>query len=313
MLNSSSIAELFCSGFSPEAATRAVKIVALTDIGHRLAQKIQALIPAATVWFKPKPFSDHLQQAFTNGDCLILICASGIAVRTLAPVIQDKKNDPPVLVVDELGRYVVPLLSGHEGGANHLANELARALSAQPVITSACTYTDPVYTVGMGCERHCSLEELSTLLQQCLSEVGLNINQISYLSSHRIKQDEVGLIALAEQYQRLFVTFDSDQLAVVEPLLSTRSQYVFDTVGVYGVAESGALLAASLAAASSSVVSGVAHHSTDDQKSDPLINPSLMPVEIRNQTSKYPPELVLNKVKSQRATCAVARAYRGTL
>ena len=64
---------------------------------------------------------------FAWADALVFVGAAGIAVRSIAPHVRDKRTDPAVLCVDELGRFVIPLLSGHIGGANALAEELAQA------------------------------------------------------------------------------------------------------------------------------------------------------------------------------------------
>lgn len=74
---------------------------------------------------------------FEEADALIFIGACGIAVRSIAPYIVSKKQDPAVLVLDECGKFVISLLSGHLGGANELTQTVAEILGAQPVVTTA--------------------------------------------------------------------------------------------------------------------------------------------------------------------------------
>ena len=74
---------------------------------------------------------------FTDADGLIYIGAAAIAVRAIAPHLKSKTTDPAVLCVDELGRFVIPLLSGHIGGANSLARQIGALLGATAVITTA--------------------------------------------------------------------------------------------------------------------------------------------------------------------------------
>ena len=83
------------------------------------------------------PLTQWAGRYFHEASALVFVGASGIAVRAIAPHVASKLHDPAVIVIDETGRYVVPLLSGHVGGANELARKIAGVLGAQPVITTA--------------------------------------------------------------------------------------------------------------------------------------------------------------------------------
>jgi len=78
----------------------------------------------------------HLRALYMSGRPIVGVCAAGILIRLLAPVLEDKRNEPPVLALAEDGSAVVPLLGGHQG-ANELAERLAAALGVAPAITTA--------------------------------------------------------------------------------------------------------------------------------------------------------------------------------
>ncbi|MFZ5641166.1 MAG: cobalt-precorrin 5A hydrolase [Bacillota bacterium] len=84
-----------------------------------------------------KPLKELMEEIFPEYDAIICIMALGIVVRLIGPHLQDKRTDPAVLALDEGGKYVISVLSGHWGGANALAEELAAGLRAVPVITTA--------------------------------------------------------------------------------------------------------------------------------------------------------------------------------
>ncbi|MDO5037123.1 MAG: cobalt-precorrin 5A hydrolase [Tissierellia bacterium] len=116
-----------------------LSILAFSQRGLALAKKIQATYPGA-IYHKDLGTgikSGDFKALWEASDQIIFIGATGIAVRYIAPHVQRKDRDPAVLVVDDGGRYVISLLSGHLGGANQAAQDLARTLEAQAIITTA--------------------------------------------------------------------------------------------------------------------------------------------------------------------------------
>ncbi|MBO5525095.1 MAG: cobalamin biosynthesis protein [Roseburia sp.] len=89
------------------------------------------------VCFVEEPLKEWTGKQFSESGALIFVGACGIAVRSIAPHLQDKLKDIPVLVADEGGDFVIPILSGHYGGGNELAVFVAEQIGAVPVITTA--------------------------------------------------------------------------------------------------------------------------------------------------------------------------------
>lgn len=120
-----------------------IEIISFTCAGQRLGEKIRGIVGnyASARHLcgnrMAQPLQEWCRQAFTESRLLIFVGAAGIAVRTIAPFLKSKLTDPAVLVVDEAGTYVIPILSGHMGGANEWARLLAEGLGAAAVITTA--------------------------------------------------------------------------------------------------------------------------------------------------------------------------------
>ena len=96
---------------------------------------------------------------FGDSEALIFVGACGIAVRAVAPWVRDKFRDPAVVAVDEGGRFVIPLLSGHVGGANRLARLLAGSLGAVPVITTATDVSGKFAVDVFAAENSCAISD----------------------------------------------------------------------------------------------------------------------------------------------------------
>jgi precorrin-4 C11-methyltransferase len=95
--------------------------------------------PATAAWEHPydTALAPQVPAWFAQYDHLVFFLATGAVTRLIAPCLDSKTTDPGVLAVDEAGRFVIPVLSGHQGGANAFARTVAGHLGAIPVITTA--------------------------------------------------------------------------------------------------------------------------------------------------------------------------------
>lgn len=122
-----------------------IELIAFTEAGLRLGERVASALAAqgdgarlaCGFGEKKTDFRAWTARGFDGADALVFVGAAGIAVRAVAPHVQSKAGDPAVLVLDEGGRFVVPILSGHIGGGNRLARCIAALLGAQPVLTTA--------------------------------------------------------------------------------------------------------------------------------------------------------------------------------
>ena len=132
-----------------------VAVISITRHGIATAGRVVGALPGAQL-FAPEKFAAEAQAAapgnahgygsktgeqlgelFATHDAIVAVLSLGAMVRMIAPFLQSKETDPAVVVLDEGGKFVIPVLSGHLGGANALAGHLATALGAQAVLTTA--------------------------------------------------------------------------------------------------------------------------------------------------------------------------------
>lgn len=313
-----------------------IEIISFTGQGSSLAEKIKEIMKVygnvQVTSGKEKNISLQAwtENAFSKAQVLIFVGAAGIAVRAIAPFVQDKFKDPAVLVVDEKGTYVIPVLSGHVGGANAYALQLAEKLQAQAVITTAtdinqkfavdvfakknqlfikdrawakeisaailggekigffcegqvtgtipeevvteqvtgtmpeevvpeegkvtekyrinvgihntCQLIPKAVTVGIGCRKGKSAEEIETFVLEQLEKQQIAMESISCVASVDKKKNEAGILAFCEKYGLEFQTFSPEKLECV-PGEYTQSEFVEKTIGVGNVCERAAICA----------------------------------------------------------------------
>ena len=117
------------------------------------------------------PVMQWAREAFADSDALLFIGACGIAVRAIAPLCRDKTVDPAVLVMDEMGRHIIPILSGHIGGANDLALLLAQKTGAEPVLTTATDVRGIPAIDSWAVKNNCAIENKEAI--QAVSSAAL--------------------------------------------------------------------------------------------------------------------------------------------
>ena len=135
--------------------------LAFTSKGLALARKLAAAQPGAVARCGENgvTLANWTAAQFAQSDALVFVGAVGIAVRAIAPHCRSKATDPAVVVLDECGRFAIPLLSGHLGGANDLARRLAKACGAVPVITTATDATGVFAVDEWAKHQHCLVAE----------------------------------------------------------------------------------------------------------------------------------------------------------
>lgn len=119
-----------------------IAVISFTSSGKEISEKISSSLKSYDVieitkqTFDDK-VSNHMEDIFNNYAALIFIASTGIAVRLISPFVNSKTSDPAVIVIDDLGKYAISLLSGHIGGANELTLKISNILKNKAIITTA--------------------------------------------------------------------------------------------------------------------------------------------------------------------------------
>ncbi len=146
-----------------------VVLVAITKHGAKQVAALAPALPNAEILASEKvsgalgsptnkthiysgAMKDEIEPLFAKYDQIIFFVSLGVVVRMIAPYLKSKDEDPGIIVVDDAGQFVIPVLSGHVGGANACAEQLGDLLGATPILTTASDVgkTIPVDILGRG-------------------------------------------------------------------------------------------------------------------------------------------------------------------
>ena len=143
-----------------------ISMISFTAIGSHLAEKLAEELRSSSTFEEvsctdgrhhhkeqEESLQDWTEEHFQQGNGMIFIGACGIAVRSIAPFLKSKTTDPAVLVLDEKGKFVIPILSGHIGEANLLAERIAKLTGGEAVLTTA-TDVNQLFAVDVFASRN---------------------------------------------------------------------------------------------------------------------------------------------------------------
>jgi cobalt-precorrin 5A hydrolase len=170
-------------------------------VGRRLARSLGAVLhahanaaPRGTRRFGS--IAERIAELWGESDGLVVLAPTGVVVRAIAPLAQSKYRDPAVVCCDALARWAIPLLSGHEGGANALALRVANACAAEPVVTTTSEALRD-HIVGVGCRRGAAAADITAAIRTALRRAGVARARVRLLATAAQKADEPGLLAAA--------------------------------------------------------------------------------------------------------------------
>ena len=156
-----------------------------------LSQKLEAAIPGAVHFARLK---DEVDRQFAGFPRHIFIMATGIVVRSIAHGLAHKTTDPAVVVCDEAGQFAISLVSGHIGGANALAREVARTTGGLPVITTATDVNRVTAIDIIATENNLTIQNPDAIKSVNMALITGNpifIHDPFGIVAHRLPQDQV--------------------------------------------------------------------------------------------------------------------------
>ena len=208
-------------------------VCSFSDQGTEWEKVLKFQLPDVHWVIKPheEKTSEWVKIQFSKRLPILFIGSVGIAVRIIAPLVKDKFLDSPVMVMDEGGRNLIPILSGHIGGANEIALKIAAKIGANPVITTS-TDVHNVYSIDVFAQKNAlkimNREAIKTVAKKFISqkEIWLKVPRLFDLGDEPIPESIVfayddepiscdAEIVLSEKAARQSIKVSPDTLILV--------------------------------------------------------------------------------------------------
>ncbi|PZV18157.1 MAG: precorrin-3B C(17)-methyltransferase [Pseudanabaena sp.] len=211
-------------------------IIILGEKSIAISRQIQTIIPEAIIYglasrtqtadHQYDKFSETVSELFSQGHPIIGVCAAGILIRSLAPLLTDKRAEPPVIAIAEDGSALVPLLGGLNG-ANDLARQIAKLLQVQAAITTTgdlrfqtALLAPPVGYRLLNDDEHAKTFLADLLAGKSVQLIGdaapwLSESNLPFAdhATHRIEviSDKIALEAIASKLSSTYLIYQTEQ------------------------------------------------------------------------------------------------------
>lgn len=219
-----------------------MKLIAysFTDKGSDLGEKISRNNEYKIVHRRNKDLAggvkNHLRESYRKYDGIIFISATGIAIRLIHPYIEDKSKDLPIVVIDDMGKFSISLLSGHMGGANDIAEKIGSFIGAAPIITTASDNRGFQALDNFAKNNSYYLEDKKYLTR--IMGMMVNGKKIGLLSPEKIKMDYPNIENLEDikdlKNIEALIIIDGkniDELSLTIPFIKLRSKDINIGIG----------------------------------------------------------------------------------
>jgi cobalt-precorrin 5A hydrolase len=142
-----------------------IALLSVTNNGRMIVKNIYTILKEDPSVIKVDMFHKNIKETlnkiFNSYDCIIGVMATGIMIRNICTLIKNKNEDPAVLIVDEMGNYVISLISGHLGGANEFSFKIANIIGAEPVITTSTDINKKLGIDSLARKYHLKIDDIS--------------------------------------------------------------------------------------------------------------------------------------------------------
>lgn len=203
-----------------------IAILSVTKKGQLLSEYLRSILIKDSLIIKTdlyhKNVKSTINSIFNDYDAIIGIMSTGILILSIANNIKSKSLDPAVLSIDEKGKFVISLLSGHLGGANNLTLKISKIINATPVITTATDVNNKLAVDTLANKFYWRINNIkdikifnSAILNEEEIQLFVNLKQKKYLKNFLKNNNEIKLIVNNNDNNEIIAKYGNNQMRII--------------------------------------------------------------------------------------------------